>query len=141
MDRLKQMLAVGECLGVARSADGVVKLFHRRGVADLLELSEKWPQFLNDASIADKVVGRGAALLLVRGHIASVYACVISSGALDVLRRNGIAIEFDTEVPFIVNRRGDGVCPVESLTSDTDNPDEAYKRIKTFINEQKNNHE
>lgn len=140
MDRLKAML-MGDCLGVVRSANGDLKTFRRRGVADLMNLSENNPRFLHGASVADKVIGRGAALLLVRGRVAQVYARVISTGALLVLQRAGVAVVFDNEVPFIVNRRGDGQCPVETLTSDTDDPDEAYQRIKNFINKQKNNND
>lgn len=133
MDKLKAMLSDG-CLGVVRARNGELRWFTRRGVVDLLELSETNPEFLNGAYIADKVIGRGAALLLVRGNVAQVYAQVISSGALKALQHAGIAVEFGKETPYIINRKGDGMCPVESLTATTDDPDEAFKLIKSFIN-------
>ena len=90
MEQLKEILHSGTCLGVARSLQGELKLFERRGVADLFSLVSDEPQFLREASVADKVIGRGAALLLVKGGAREVYSEVISSGALDVLSRAGV---------------------------------------------------
>lgn len=130
---LTDMLAEDGCRGVARSAQGELKVFGRRGVADLFELITSQPDFLKGASVADRVIGRGAALLLVKGKAAEVYALVISSGALEVLRRAGIRVSFGAEVPNIINRTGTGICPVEQLTAGTTSPDEAYQMIKSFL--------
>lgn len=136
MNRLRQYLDDEAVRGVVRSAGGEIRVFRRRGVIDLFELSETDPAFLRGASVADKVVGRGAALLFVRGGVARLYARVVSGGALSVLRRGGIEVEYATEVPNIINRAGTGICPVEQLTASTDSPDEAYLLIKEFIENQ-----
>lgn len=137
MNRLKQYLDDPQCRGAVRSAGGEVRLFRRRGVADLYELSASEPGFLRGGAAADKVVGRGAALLFVRGAVAELYARVISTGALSVLRRAGMRVEYGEEVPHIVNRAGTGICPVERLTAATDDPDEAFLLIKQFVETQK----
>lgn len=102
-------------------------------MADLFSLVTDDPQFLCGASVADKVVGRGAALLLVKGGVREVYAEVASSGALDVLRRAGVEVSFGREVPNIINRTGTDICPVEKLTAGTSSPDEAYVLINEFL--------
>ena len=137
MNRLKDYLADSNCCGVVRSASGEIVMFRRRGVIDLFELSTENPAFLRGATAADKVVGRGAALLFVRGGIDSLYAGVISSGALEVLCLGNVRVEYGTLVPHIINRAGTGICPVERLTSSTDSPEEAYLLIKHFIENQK----
>ena len=104
-----------------------------RGVADLFSLVTDEPDFLRGASVADRVIGRGAALLLVKGGAREVYARVISSGALEVLRSAGIETSFGEEVPNIINRTGTDICPVEKLTANTSSSDEAYERIKQFL--------
>lgn len=121
------------CCGVVRSVQGELRTFSRRGVADLFNLVADEPDFLRGASVADRVIGRGAALLLVKGGAREVYAQVISSGALEVLRSVGIETSFDKEVPNIINRTGTDICPVEKLTASTSSPDEAYERIKQFL--------
>ena len=121
------------CRGVVRSVQGELRTFSRRGVADLFNLVADESDFLRGASVADRVIGRGAALLLVKGGAREVYAQVISSGALEVLRSAGIETSFGKEVPNIINRTGTDICPVEKLTADTSSPDEAYERIKQFL--------
>lgn len=121
------------CCGVVRSVQGELRTFSRRGVADLFNLVADEPDFLRGASVADRVIGRGAALLLVKGGAREVYAQVISSGALEVLRSVGIETSFGKEVPNIINRTGTDICPVEKLTASTSSPDEAYERIKQFL--------
>lgn len=135
MNSLIKMLAADSCRGVARSQDGQLIRFTRRGVADLFSLVTEDPSFLDGASVADRVIGRGAALLLVLGRVAHVYARVISTGALGVLRDAGVDVSYGTLVPHIINRAGTGVCPVEQLTAGTDSPEEAYALIKQFIEE------
>ena len=121
------------CRGIVRSVSGEIRRFERRGVADLFSLVTDEPDFLRGASVADKVIGRGAALLLVKGGVREVYARVISSGALGVLRRAGIEVSFGEEVANIINRTGTDICPVEKLTACTESPDEAYELIKGFL--------
>jgi len=130
---IKDYLDEPGCLGVVRSVDGQLKRFRRHGVVDLLELVETEPEFLKGASVADRVVGRGVALLFALGGAGSVYARVISSGALKVLRDNNITVSFGAETPYIKNRKGDGLCPVETLTAHVNDPQEAFRLIKTFI--------
>lgn len=130
---LKEFLSDEGCRGVVRSVNGELRTFRRQSVADLFDLVTAEPDFLCGSSVADRVIGRGAALLLVKGRVREVYACVISSGALDVLRNAGIETEYGELVPNIINRTGTGICPVEQLTADTADPDEAYERIRKFL--------
>ena len=133
MEELKNILMSGVCRGVARSVSGDIRRFERRGVADLFSLVTDEPEFLRGASVADKVIGRGAALLLVKGGARRVYAEVVSSGALEVLRRADVEVSFGKEVPNIINRAGTDICPVEKLTGGVESPDEAYELIKEFL--------
>ena len=134
MTELKEMLRREDVRGVVRSADGRLREFRRQGVIDLFQLLSDEPAFLQGASMADRVVGRGAALLMVKGGVKEVFAFVLSQPALDVLRQAGITISYDTLQPNIINRTGTDICPVEKLTADTTNPDEAFRLIGNFLN-------
>ena len=133
MNELKHYLDKEGVLGVVRSVAGDIRLFRRRGVIDLYTLLANEPAFMRRGSMADKVIGRGAALLLVKGGIAEVYARVISSSALDVLRSSHVSVTFDMEVEHIINRDATGICPVEKLTSHISDPEEAYSLIGDFL--------
>ena len=134
MTELKEMLRREDVRGVVRSADGRLREFRRQGVIDLFQLLSDEPAFLQGASMADRVVGRGAALLMVKGGVKEVFAFVLSQPALDVLRQAGITISYDTLQPNIINRTGTDICPVEKLTADTTDPDEAFRLIGNFLN-------
>ena len=133
MEYLKSLLQREEVRGVVRSADGEIREFHRQGVIDLFTLLTEEPQMLKDAQISDRVIGRGAALLMVKGRVREVFAYVISEPALDVLQQAGIPATYATLQPHIINRTGTDICPVEKLTSVTADPDEAYRLIKNFL--------
>lgn len=92
-------------------------------------------QDLSGFSAADKVVGKAAAFLFLRAGIAHLYACVISEPALAVLQAGGIPVEYGSLVPGIINRTGDGPCPMESAVSGTDDPDQALDLIRKKLAE------
>lgn len=98
----------------------------RRGVKPLLELLESGRTFAG-YSAADKVVGKAAAFLYCLLGVTALHAGVISQPALAVLEAAGITVRYDTLVPAIRNRTGDGFCPMETavwaLTDPTLAPD------------------
>ena len=56
------------CSCVIRSGD-VIRIFRERGVKDLFRLLKEEPVMLRGAFIADKVVGKAAAALMVLGGV------------------------------------------------------------------------
>ncbi len=82
---------------------------------------------------ADKVVGAGAAYLYVLLGVTELWADIISEKAICVLERYGIAYSAGTIVPQIVNRTGDGFCPIENAVADAASPADALERIKTAL--------
>lgn len=124
---------------VILKSDGSIVHCRRRGVIDLYELLCSSPETLNGAVIADKVVGRGAAALMVLGQIKRLYTDVLSRPALQLLGQAGIATDYGTLVDNIINRNGDDICPVEKLTSQVQSAQEALPLIAQFIEDMKNN--
>lgn len=110
-----------------------IRTFTKRGVADLFELLTTKPDFLHGSSIADKVIGKGAAALMVKGGVQSVYADVISMPALDLLRSAGIDVRYSEVVSHIINRAGTGICPVEQRCLPLDEVDDMVAAIREFI--------
>lgn len=115
MDALIELLHDGKHSLVV--ANGEVRTFDGRGISDLYQLYHNAPKFLRGAVVADKVIGKGAAALMVMGGVRSVYADTISVPALSLLQDNRIAVGYALKVANIINRQGDGICPVEALCS------------------------
>lgn len=113
--------------------NGEVRTFDGRGIADLYRLLTEGNGFLQGASVADKVVGKGAAALMVLGGVREVYAEIISTAALGLLRAAGTAVRFGREVPHIINRAGNGICPVEQLCRECATAAECLPPITEFM--------
>lgn len=114
-------------------ANGEVCTFSGRGISDLYALLTDNPGFLRGASVADKIVGKGAAALMVLGSVQEAYAGVISTPALSLFRKSSIAVRFGQEVPNIINRTGDGICPVEQLCMGCVTAAECLRQIGKFV--------
>ena len=104
----------------------------KRGVAPLLEFIENGTD-TTGFCCADRVVGKGAALLYCVLKVKSVYAAIISQKAIEVFRRYGIEYSFDTEVPYIINRQKNGQCPIENSVESIDDAALAVTAIKAAL--------
>lgn len=113
MQGLIKLLHEGGYSCVVRSG-AEIRTFTRRGVADLYGLRRDDPEFLRGASVADKVVGKGAAAVMAASGIAELYTDIISEPALHLLRREGIRVAASEVVPLIQNRDKSGRCPLET---------------------------
>ncbi len=105
-----------------------VRTSTKRGVAPLMELWENKTD-ISGWSAADKVVGKATALLYRLMGVQAVYAAIISESALHTLEKGGIAAHYGQLVPYIVNRTGDGRCPMESATAELEDPNLAPAAI------------
>ena len=127
-----ELLFAEKCSCVIRNGDSM-RIFRERGVADLFRLQHEEPQLLRGAFIADKVVGKGAAALMVLGGVEGLFADVVSRAALDLFAAAGKAVAYTVAVPHIINRADDGICPVERLCAEAQTAGECLPLIEGFI--------
>ena len=127
-----ELLFKEDCSCVIRK-DDTIRIFRERGVKDLLRLLHTERELLNGAFVADKVVGKGAAALMVLGGIRTVFADVISTPARKLLEEARIRVFCTVEVPNISDRSNTGICPVEKLCSDCLTAEECLPRIEKFV--------
>lgn len=118
---------------IAVISNGEVFTSHERGVKPLLHLLTEKKGFLKGASVADKVIGKAAALLMALGEIKEVHTLIISEPAIKIFEKYNIPCFYDKKVTRIVNRTGDGLCPMESLCIDVEEPHKAFEKIINFI--------
>lgn len=114
-------------------ANGYIRTFNKRGILDLYNILKEEPEFLRDAEIADKIVGKGAAAIMIVGGVKSLSTYVISTPALELLRKSSVKTEYIMEVDNIINRDGDGICPVEQLCMDCVTAKECLPLIENFL--------
>ena len=103
------------------------------GVAELLAAVDHLGEQVRGASLADKVVGKAVALIVVASGICAVDTPLASRAAEQVLNLRGIALHTASIVPVILNRRGDGPCPLEQLTLPFAEPGPALEKLREFF--------
>jgi len=128
----KQELVQGKYSCVLVQDGEVVMTSFEKGVKPLMRFYEL-RELYKSPVLADKVIGRAAAFLTVLCGITEVYAEVISEEAIKVLDDYQIPVTSERVVPYIANRRGDGLCPMEELSKDVKTPLEMYLKIQQWL--------
>jgi len=106
----------------------IVYSSEKTGIAPMLEfISENID--LTEFSVADKIVGKAAALLFVLAGIRQVYGEVMSQAAEAVLEQHHIPYTYGILTSYIINRKGDGICPMEETVKEIDDPMEAFEAL------------
>jgi len=88
---------------------------------------------LKDMQIADKVIGKAAAMLLTLGGVTYVHGEIMSKSGRDYLQQKGIALSHGLLVENIINRDGTDLCPLEKSVVDIDDLQKGYQAIKDTI--------
>lgn len=132
LSRAKEILHKESYTFVLIKKGKLIKTSYRKGVLPLLEIIIEDGKVLNQAVIADKVIGRAAALLVANYKIKGLYADTISQKAIEVLDNFSVFYQFGKCVPYIKNRDQSDQCPLEKLTSDITDPGYAYEHILQF---------
>ena len=102
------------------------------GVKPLIKLIDEHKD-CKGYSAADKIVGRAAAFLYILLGIKNIYGEVMSKGAIELIKNNGIYYEYKTLTEFIENRKKTGICPMDEAVKNINEPKSAYEAIKNKI--------
>lgn len=114
-------------------ANGDIYTFDGRGVSDLYSLFKEKPGFLKGTSVADKIVGKAAAALMILGGVKEVFTNIISQSALDLFAGSEVRVGYGIVVPHIINRMKTGWCPLETRCFDCLTPQDCLVQIEEFI--------
>lgn len=132
---IDQLVDILHCGNHSLAIDnGTIHTYDGHGVSDLYRIYTNEPLILHGSMLADKVVGKGAAALMVLGKVRQIHADVISRPALSMLDANGIVVTYVILVNNIINRQGTGICPVETLCLECQTAEECLPKISYFLN-------
>lgn len=122
--KLKNILFEKNCSCVVESG-GNIYISYEKCIKPVLGWLDEG-NLLKGASVADKVVGKAAALLFVYAGIKEIYAEVLSQPAKMIFERFNIPISYSKIVKHIRNRTDTDICPMEKRAADIDSPDYAF---------------
>ncbi len=102
------------------------------GLLPLIEYIDSAVCSHNGITIFDKIMGNAAALLSVKACCRKVYSPLASELALKTLGDYGVKYHFAKIVPYIQNRKGERMCPMEELSINK-GPEEFYEAVKRYF--------
>ena len=103
------------------------------GIKPLMSELRRDRKAFDNGVIADKVVGKAAALMAVLGGARAVYGEVMSEGALRVLEKYNVYTEYGILVAYIENREHTGKCPMEDTVWEIEEPEIAFPALENTI--------
>jgi len=94
----------------------------------LLDYIDRFSPQVKGVVIFDRIVGNAAALLLKKAFCLEIHSPLGSEFAARTLSEQGIKYHFSRTVPYIMNKAGDDICPMEKLSLDKD-PEEFFQHL------------
>ena len=111
----------------------IIKKSNERGVKPVISYLENGE--LKDAIVVDKIIGKAVAMILSLAEVEYIYAITISKSAKEFLKNQKIAFDYENETEMIINRKGDGRCPMEETVLDIDDAKLGYEKILEKVKE------
>lgn len=126
MDKLIEIL-ISENLTCVVEQDGILYRESNNGIVPMLNFVDQG--VLRNALVADKVIGKAAAMMMVLGGVQKVSTDVISEYAYTYFQDHGIPVTYKKKVPYIINRKKNGMCPMEECVMNIEDPKQAYTAL------------
>jgi len=104
------------------------------GIKPVLYRINENREFFKGLDVADKIIGKASAMLLVYSGVNSVNALVMSKSAIEIFKKYGVSYSYDEYCEYIINRTKDGMCPMEETVKDIDDFKIAYKALNDKVN-------
>lgn len=104
-----------------------------KGIKPIYTLALEMKEVAKDSVLADRVIGKGAAILCKHIGIKEVYGEVISESAMEVLEKANIKFSYGDTTEHIKNRDKTGLCPIENMAMDIEDQNLLMKRIGEFL--------
>lgn len=104
-----------------------------KGVRPMMEYMKAYGPSQEPLTVVDRIMGRGAVMLAVLINAKTIKTPMISKTALDLAKIHGLKVEADKIVPYVINREGNGRCPIETSVLGIEDVQEGYEAIKAAI--------
>ncbi|MFC1982703.1 DUF1893 domain-containing protein [Chloroflexota bacterium] len=116
--------------------DGLVFSSNKDGLLPLIDYIDKFATSHKQVGIFDKIMGNAVALLSIEAGCRKVYSPIGSELAIRTLENYGIEYHLNEVVPYIQNRSGEDMCPMEKLSIDK-SPGEFYEAVRTSFTQRR----
>ncbi|WDV45187.1 DUF1893 domain-containing protein [Clostridiaceae bacterium M8S5] len=109
--------------------DKIIYSSQAKGVKPLKDYYEQFGCSNKPIIVVDRIMGKGAVMLADLIGAKEINTPIISQIALEYANAHRINTHYIKIVPYIINRAGDGRCPIETAVSEIDNAKNGYDVI------------
>ncbi len=102
-----------------------------KGIAHLLELYDKG--ILKDSYVADTIIGKAASMIFSLAGVKGCYGMTLSELGAKWLEENNIPYSYKEKTDVIINRKGDGICPMEETVLNVSDHCEGIELLKNKV--------
>ena len=85
--------------------------------------------------VVDKIMGKAAVMLAILCGAKKLMTPVISELGLEYAKKHDVLVAYEKRVDYIINRAGDGPCPIEASVEHIDDLEAGYQAIEDAIAE------
>ena len=110
--------------------DSVLTPYNKSGIQDLLQIAENNPSQLLGATVADKIIGKAAAALMIICGVREVHTNIICTQAKELLEKEGIEVHAKEVVPRILNKDQSGQCPMDARLEGIEDAEECVQILR-----------
>ena len=133
LEKAKSLL-FEEDLTLAVVKDGEVIFRSKdKGIKPMFILATDLKEKAKGAALADRVIGKGAAILAGYIGIKEIYTDLISQGGMERLDYYKIPYEMKNSCEYIKNRDQTAYCPIEKISMNIEDPLVLIESIKEFF--------
>lgn len=108
--------------------DVIARTERGRGIGPILKLHDEGE--LKGAYVVDKIVGKAAAMIMTHGGVQGCYGVTMSRAAKEWLGAHGVEVACGKLVDVIINREGNGLCPMEQTVQNINDEAEAIEAVR-----------
>ena len=129
-----KLLLFEENLTLAVVKDGeLIFKSQDKGIKPMFTLATSLKEKAKGAALADRVIGKGAAILAGYVGINEIYTDLISQGGIERLEYYKISYRMENSCEYIKNRDKTGLCPIENISKDIEDPLTLIESIEEFL--------
>lgn len=114
---------------IIKRADHIVFTSEAKGVKPMIDYYDIHGASEEPLMIIDRIMGKGAVILADLIGATIIATPIISDIALECAKDKELSVYYEKVVPYIVNRDGDGRCPIETAVEDINDTRQGYTRI------------
>lgn len=133
METLKQILEEKNASLVVCYQNGQIKEYYQDRIKDIKDILKENETALQGAIVADKVIGKVAASILIVAGVKEIYAEVLSKYAISVLEESKVKYQYKQKVDYIINQTKTGMCPMENKYKEVQDINEIYYDMITEV--------